>query len=97
MNTQATQTTRPQPALHYAGRAVPDSYDWEELPSLANRLRRPDFGHSATPVWESTQPLDLPASEPDEMAPSPFRETLSGLHVREIAGDEVFQHFFGEN
>lgn len=68
--------------------------EWEELPSLANGLRRMDFGPSTTPAWNNTLPLGLWAPQP-EVAPQPFREPLAGLHVREIPGDEVFLHFFG--
>lgn len=74
--------------------AQPVGIEWEELPSLATGLRRSDFGPSATPVWNPTLPLGLWPPQP-EVAPQPFREPLAGLHVREIAGDEVFQHFFG--
>jgi hypothetical protein len=95
MNLHATTAFRSPRANALAAQALQTSYDWEELPSLVRGLRRSDFGHSATPVWNATQPMGLLQSAP--AAPAPFREVLSGLHVREIAGDEVFEHFFGGN
>ena len=80
-------------------RALATTIEWEELPSLADGLRRPDARAPMTsrpgPVWNVTMPLDLwqPRAEP---MPAPFREPLNGLHVREISGTEVFEHFFGD-
>jgi hypothetical protein len=31
----------------------------------------------------------------DAPPPAPFAEPIDGLHVREIDGSDVFQHFFG--
>jgi hypothetical protein len=39
--------------------------------------------------------MDLMPLEP-EARPAPFVEAVEGLLVREIAGDEVFKHFFGD-
>ena len=76
--------------------------EWEELPSLAarlaERLREQAAGHADSgyvsefgSAWTSTMPADL-----DTLAPSqPFRETLSGLAMREVNEPEVFRHFFG--
>lgn len=78
-------------------RARATTIEWEELPSLAEMLRRADFGPSeraCVPVWNATQPLELWQPQYD-VAPAPFREPLNGLHVREIEGPEVFDHFFG--
>ena len=68
--------------------------EWEELPSLTEQLRREHRAAQAQPVWNPTLPLGLWQPQP-EVAPQPFAEPLHGLHVREIAGDEVFLHFFG--
>ena len=77
-------------AIAYGG-----AIEWEELPTMGRRLwiRRPDFESSSSfgATWEATMaaPLDvLPPSQP-------FRETLSGLHMREVNEPDVFQHFFG--
>jgi hypothetical protein len=68
--------------------------EWEELPSLADALRAGDRQVRPAPAWNPTLPLGLWQPQP-EVAPAPFSEPLRGLHVREILGDEVFQHFFG--
>ena len=67
--------------------------EWEELPSLAQSLNRqePGFGGS---VWTATQRMEL-FSYDEAPRPAPFAEPINGLHVREIDGSEVFQHFFG--
>jgi hypothetical protein len=72
-----------------------DAIEWEELPSLTGALRRSDFVTTRGSVWHSTEPLGLMPHEP---APPPavFVEAVKGLLVREIAGDEVFRHFFGD-
>lgn len=91
---------RPRPyrshVLHGRHRPL-DAIEWEEMPSLAGRLRRNEFSSTQGSVWSSTERMELDRyqSEP-EPAPAPFVETLSGLYVREIAGDEVFRHFFGD-
>lgn len=72
-----------------------DAIEWEELPSLTGSLRRSDFSSTSGSVWSSTERMELVAREP-EPAPAPFVEAVSGLLVREIAGDEVFRHFFGD-
>jgi hypothetical protein len=97
MNTRlVAHHTALQAAHAIRSRALASSttIEWEELPSLAQGLRRADFGPSTTPAWNNTLPLGLWAPQP-EVAPQPFREPLAGLHVREIPGDEVFLHFFG--
>lgn len=68
--------------------------EWEELPSLTDTLRRAAPAQRSMPVWNPTLPLGLWQPQP-EVAPTPFTEPLRGLHVREISGDEVFHHFFG--
>ena len=89
---QRAHAIRSRALARSAGTAT--TIEWEELPSLANGLRRMDFGPSTTPAWNNTLPLGLWAPQP-EVAPQPFCEPLAGLHVREIPGEEVFQHFFG--
>ena len=78
----------------FARQRALDGIEWEELPSLAEALRRDDYSSTRAPVWNTTQPMPLQPSKA-EAAPEPFVEALSGLHVREITGDEVFRHFFG--
>lgn len=83
-------------ARHWLSRqATLDTIEWEELPSLAETLRRRDFASTSGQVWSSTERMDLhvAAAAP---APLPFVESIAGLHVREIANDEVFRHFFGD-
>ncbi len=65
------------------------------MPSLAGTLRRSEFSSTHGSVWSSTERMELDRYQP-EPAPAPFVETLSGLLVREVAGDEVFRHFFGD-
>jgi len=45
-----------------------------------------------SPGWADTQAFD---TDPLEGDPRPFRETLRGLQVRELAGEALFRHFFG--
>lgn len=70
-----------------------EAIEWEELPSLAETLRRGDYS-STRGAWSSTERMDLMAMPAP--APAPFVESIDGLHVREIANDEVFRHFFGD-
>ena len=77
-------------AVAYGG-----AIEWEELPSMGRRLaaRRADFGPTSGfgTTWATTMPAELDAIPPSQ----PFRETLSGLGVREVNEPDVFQHFFG--
>lgn len=64
--------------------------EWEELPSLADRLSRGDFQHSSRFAWDATMPAPLePAREP-----VPFVERINGLSTRELSDVDVFRHFF---
>jgi hypothetical protein len=64
--------------------------EWEELPSLADRLSRGDFQPSTRTAWDATMPAVLePAPEPE-----PFVERISGLSTRELRDADVFRHFF---
>ncbi|MCW5661032.1 MAG: hypothetical protein KIT60_25300 [Burkholderiaceae bacterium] len=67
--------------------------EWEELPSLAQSLRRHELGFAGS-AWTATQRLELFDFD-DAPPPAPFSEPIDGLHVREIDGSEVFCHFFG--
>ena len=84
--TSHTRRNDPRPSLFGA-------LEWEELPSLAQSLTRQEHGFSGS-VWPATQRMEL-FSYDDVPVPAPFAEPINGLHVREIAGSEVFQHFFG--
>lgn len=69
---------------------VAGAIEWEELPSLAARVRpNAEAGHSF-PAWDATRPADLDSTP----ASLPFREH-SGLAVREVCEPDVFRHFFG--
>ena len=63
--------------------------EWEELPSLAQRVRQTPVGPASAP-WDATRPAEL------ETAPvsQPFRE-LKGVAIREVNEPDVFRHFFG--
>ena len=64
--------------------------EWEELPSLADRLARGDSQYSSGFAWDATMPAPLePAREP-----SPFVERIAGLSTRELSDVDVFRHFF---
>ena len=67
----------------------PGAIEWEELPSLVQRVRQtPAGGQSAT--WDATRPAEL---EPASVS-QPFRE-LKGVAIREVNEPDVFRHFFG--
>lgn len=70
-----------------------DAIEWEELPSLTGALRRSEFVTTRGSVWSSTEPMGLMPRTPE---PAAFVEAVEGLLVREISGDEVFRHFFGD-
>ena len=63
--------------------------EWEELPSLAQRLRQAAVGPAGAP-WDATRPADL---ETATISP-PFRE-MKGVAIREVNEPDVFRHFFG--
>jgi hypothetical protein len=72
--------------------------EWEELPSLTERLvnvdarRAGDFQNSSsfTGTWDVTMPAALdPITES-----GPFQEPLRGLVTRELREPDVFRHFF---
>lgn len=86
---------QPAAARHWGSRrAAIGAIEWEELPSLTEMLRREDEHHTTrSSVWSATERMDLEMAPAP--APAPFVESIDGLHVREIANDEVFRHFFG--
>ena len=66
--------------------------EWEELPSLAERIRAAaDRPTIAGVPWDSTRPAELEFAAPSQ----PFREPLRGVAIREVMEPDVFRHFFG--
>ncbi len=72
--------------------------EWEELPSLSERLVNVDARRGTTfqnlqgisQTWDVTMPAALdPITES-----GPFQETLTGLATRELREPDVFRHFF---
>ena len=96
-----------QPKQYFAAahRAVVNSeaIEWEELPSLAERLvnRSPGPPRGANDsafdaasshgAWDAT----LPAALDPALQSALFREPLQGLSTREVTEPDVFRHFFG--
>jgi hypothetical protein len=78
----------------YAFRAAlpPGAIEWEELPSLAQRVRQRSTSPAPTSSpWDATRPAEL-----ERLVPSrPFREPLQGVAIREVDEPDVFRHFFG--
>ena len=90
--------------------AYGETIEWEELPSFADSLSRrlvprgslaraspdtvPDFETSSVfaSTWNTTMAAELDSLPPPSQ---PFRETLTGLVMREVNEPDVFQHFFG--
>ena len=67
----------------------PGAIEWEELPSLVQRVRQTATG-APNSTWDATRPAEL---EPASQSP-PFRE-LKGVAIREVNEPDVFRHFFG--
>ena len=65
--------------------------EWEELPSLAARVRPADAASPAGTPWDATRPAALDT----QSVPMPFREPMRGMAVREVTEPDVFRHFFG--
>lgn len=91
---------QPQQYLAATNRAVvsADAIEWEELPSLAQRVVQRvanDSVFMATSsfgtVWDNTMPA---AFDPAPVS-QPFSECIKGLATREVNEPDVFQHFFG--
>ena len=89
------RTHHPGLASRHSPRFDADAIEWEELPSLARALRRGDFAQPSGHVWLSTEPMDL--QPPAVGAPAPFAEPIDGMHMREIEGQSLFAHLFGDD
>lgn len=93
---QATMKTPHAFAPSPRGRAFDDAIEWEELPSLAERLvqagARQDFAASSSfcATWDET----LPAAFDPLTESGPFTEPLRGLVTREVREPDVFRYFF---
>ena len=75
----------------YAFRPAPaGSIEWEELPSLAARVRPTDSSSASIP-WDATRPAALETPS----LPIPFREPMRGMAIREVTEPDIFRHFFG--
>lgn len=75
----------------YRPSGVAGAIEWEELPSLAARIRARNETFTASAPWDSTRPAALDTVS----APMPFREPLQGVAVRETSEPDIFRHFFG--
>jgi hypothetical protein len=91
-----------QPRQYFAAnhRAIVNAIEWEELPSLSNRLVIHDVSAQARGAndsrfqgsnWGET----LPASLDMPLPSAPFVESLTGLATREVVEPDIFRHFFG--
>ena len=80
-----------------------DTIEWEEMPSLANRLvnHARDANDSrfqgATTAFDTMWGETTPAGLESAPVSQPFVERLDGLATREVTEPDVFQHFFGPN
>jgi hypothetical protein len=94
VHTRVTAMRHAPSTLHfsYAFRsALPQgSIEWEELPSLAQRVRQRSAVPTGAP-WDATRPAELERPAPSQ----PFREPLKGVAIREVTEPDVFRHFFG--
>ncbi len=72
--------------------------EWEELPSLSERLVNVDgrqaSGFQNPGAVASTWDVTMPAALDPITESGPFQETLSGLVTRELREPDVFRHFF---
>jgi hypothetical protein len=64
--------------------------EWEELPSLAQRVRHAPLAGPSGAAWDATRPAELETVT----VSAPFRE-LKGVAIREVDEPDVFRHFFG--
>ncbi|WP_428421172.1 hypothetical protein [Methylibium sp.] len=91
----------PSPRTSHHALRGRDAIEWEELPSFADSLtqrltvlgQRPlgERIDAASSAWVETMAASLDLLPPSE----PFRETVKGLHIREVHEPEVFRLFFG--
>ncbi len=70
---------------------LPGAIEWEELPSLAARVRGRNETLASSAPWDATRPAELDTVT----APVPFREPFQGLAIREVNEPDIFRHFFG--
>ena len=91
------------PNRHTAGTPYrPSAYgaaiEWEELPSLAQRLVNVETRHAAAfqnpAAIRHTWDVTLPAALDPLHESGPFQEPLRGLVTRELREPDVFRHFF---
>ncbi len=76
----------------YAPPPMAGGIEWEELPSLAARVRSPGgIADAAGSAWDAMRPAELDRS----LTPTPFREPVAGVSMREVVEPDVFRHFFG--
>ncbi len=72
--------------------------EWEELPSLTERLvnaegRRGGAFQNPNAISQ-TWDVTMPAAFDPITESGPFQETLTGLVTRELREPDVFRHFF---
>ena len=84
----ASSTLNFSPAFRSASPS--GAIEWEELPSLAGRIRAAAGPAAAGLPWDATRPAEF-----DPTPPSTFREPVSGVAFREVTEPDVFRHFFG--
>ena len=74
-----------------------DFMEWDELASLAHALgQRPAATlHSPAADFNAAWNVTMPAQLSTVPEPTPFREAIEGLVIREVSEPEVFRHFFG--
>ncbi len=102
MNRTHTQAAHPL-APRYAGAALKDSIEWEELPSLAPRMLPMNLQRTPAQPMLRAQASDfntawgvtMPAHLDTTPQAAPFRETIRGLVTREVNEPELFKQFFG--
>lgn len=97
----------PQPATPtYQFLGFKDFMGWDELASLAHTLTQPAAAavpkapqspnaHSPAADFNSAWNVTMPATLATLPEPTPFREAIEGLVMREVSEPEVFKHFFG--
>lgn len=91
------KTPRTPQSVERSQQPAPGFVQWDAPPSLADSLswRLQRAGDHQGPVvnFADTVPAAL---MPLPQAPTPFREPVDGLSVREISDDDLFVHLFGQ-
>lgn len=88
---------RSQPTLSHPQRRITQhvgGIEWEELPSLADTLRRRDAEFEESAAFRTAWNPTLPAALDPLVESGPFVERLHGLETRELREPDVFRHFF---